>query len=200
MVSPTPATRGETILFRRAEELWKGAAQARQESRRRSTDAPPPTLEQRLAWRRKAEEDKQRSQATPNDQLQRLEGDGGRVENISNDVSLGAVETSAKVAVAAGQAALEAPDVSGYHGATESSASGGSATSGSVIPGAAGQADGARGARAGREGGQSAEQRGVTEGDGENVSVQESIDLDRGSVRARVSELASGFLLKCPSV
>ena len=59
-------------------------------------------------------------------------------------MSLGAVETSAKVAVAAGQAGQEAPDVSGYHGATESSASGGSATNGSVIPSAAGQADGER--------------------------------------------------------
>ncbi|CAM9444137.1 unnamed protein product, partial [Ascophyllum nodosum] len=65
-----PATRGETTLFRRAEELWKAAAVARQESRRRSTDAPPPTLEQRLANRRKAEQEKQRSQATPSDHVE----------------------------------------------------------------------------------------------------------------------------------
>ena len=177
------------------------------EGRRRSRQSGvPPATHRRTAVHNHAalgplKEVKRRRQATRNKQLQRLEGDGGRGENISNGVSLGAVETPAKVAVAAGQAALQTPGVGGYHGATESSASGASATSGSVIPSAAGQADGAKGASAGREGGQSAQRRGATEVDGGNERVhKESIDLDRGSVRARVSELASEFVLECPSV
>jgi hypothetical protein len=66
-----------------------------------------------------------------------------------------------------------------------------SSTSSSVIPSTAGQVDGAKRVSAGHEGGQRTEQREAPEGRGQNERAQkESTGLDRGSVRARVSELA----------